>query len=272
MKPFIPFACCLLATAAAAQDVEPTPERAVRSLVADLVSELPWRVPNAEALVVTPEPSADPKVVETFTAGLLRAGFAVKAGAGAEGVPVTISTRAAGNLGALRVAAGDFVGERMYGHASWVDRPKDDSKILVIGSPSPSIDGAIESARRKLIVKLGDCDPALIGSPELERCVRREPASRFIATHTVGGRPVVEAYVLADPGFDRLERAERSLLRAKRAGVWIKSGAVATAGLLLWAMYARADFRTRGWRTRRLRFFFGTLFVALSLGLWSLPL
>jgi hypothetical protein len=272
MKSPILLAGCLLAVHAAAQDVEPTPERAVRAIVQDLVSDLPWHVPNGEALAIEPAPTADPKVVESFTAALLRAGFTVRAGAAEGGVPVRVTTRPAGELVELRVTAGDFSSTRLYGRASWIDRPHAADKVLVVGWPSESISGAIESARTKLRLDLQRAYPALVGRPEIERAVLREPLARFIGKRTEGGRERYEAYVLADPGVDRLERAERSVHSRARTRVWLKGGSIAAAGFLLWVMYLRADFRSRGWRTNRLRFLFGTLFVAISATLlWNFP-
>ena len=37
-----------------------------------------------------------------------------------------------------------------------------------------------------------------------------------------------------------------------------------------WFLYLRADLRTRGYRTRRLRFVFGSLFLLVSFAIWSL--
>jgi hypothetical protein len=274
MKPAIPMALLLIACGAAAQDVEPTADRAIRAIVAELVSELPWRMPNADALAIRPGPSADDKVVEAFTAALIRAGFTVRAGDSAGGVPLTVSTRRAGTLEELQVVAGDLTVARQYGRAGWIDRPAGREKVLVIGASSPTIEGTIESARAYLRQKLNATYPDLWREKPgvIERAVLREPASRFIAKRTSGGRQLYEAYVLAEPGFDRLERAQRSVHRQARAMVWIRSGAVAATGLVLWLLYLRADFRTRGWRTTRLRVLFGTLFVAISATLlWNFP-
>ena len=71
-------ALLLLATWAAAQDVEPTSARAIRSLVTELVSELPYRVPNGEALAIDVAPSSDKNVVGAFTAALVESGFRVQ--------------------------------------------------------------------------------------------------------------------------------------------------------------------------------------------------
>jgi hypothetical protein len=274
-NPFFFPALVSIALGAAAQDVEPTHERAVRAIVNELVRELPWLAPNAEALAIVPEAASDPRVVESFTAALIRAGFTVRAGESGSGVPVRVSVRPAGQLGEISVTAGTFTATRKYGNATWVDRPAARDKMLVVGGAAPTLAGAIDSARHVLRSKLHAAYPALDVSGEnaaIERAVLREPAARFIAVRNEGGRQLFEAYVLAHPGFDRLEREERSIKRRARLVPWIKAGAVGLSGLVLWALYKRADFRTRGWRTTRLRFLFGTLFVAISASLlWNLP-
>jgi hypothetical protein len=274
-KPFLMLALVTIASGASAQDLEPTPDRAVRAIVSELVSELPWRVQNGEALAVVPEPGSDQKVIEAFTAALLRAGFTVRAGESEGGIPVKVSAKPSGSLGELRVTAGDLTTARKYGNAAWIDRPTDRERILVIGAPATSVAAAIDSARQMLRLKLFDCFPSLNwpGRQDvIERAIVREPAARFIAQRTVAGRQVFEAYLLAEPGFDRLERAQRSFQRDARMAVWFRTGAVAATGLVLWLLYLRADFRTRGWKTGRLRFLFGTLFVAISACLlWNFP-
>lgn len=271
-KPFFLLALVSIALGAAGQDVEPTHDRAIRAIVNDLVRELPWLAPNAEALAIVPEAASDPKVVESFTAALIRAGFTVRAGESGGGVPVRVAARPSGQLGEISVTAGTFSATRRYGNAAWIDRPQSRERVLVVGRACDSIAASLDSARDMLRVKLESSYPTLWGKPELERAVLREPASRFIATRTVSGRQLFEAYVLAEPGFDRLERAESSLRRQARLAVWFRSAAVGAAGLVLWLLYLRADFRTRGWRTTRLRFLFGTLFVAISACLlWNLP-
>jgi hypothetical protein len=271
-NPFFLLALVSIALGAPAQDVEPTPERAVRVIVNELVRELPWLAPNAEALAIVPEAGSDPKVVESFTAALIRAGFTVRAGESAGSVAVRVSARPSGQLGEISVTAGTFSATRKYGNAAWIDRPQSRERVLVVGRPCDSIAASIESAREMLRIKLASSFPTLYGRPEIERAVLREPASRFIATRTVSGRQLFEAYVLAEPGFDRLERAERSLERQARMAVWFRTAAVGGTGLVLWLLYRRADFRTRGWRTTRLRFLFGTLFVTISACLlWNFP-
>jgi len=264
-------ALLLLATWASAQDVEPTSARAIRSLVTELVSELPYRVPNGEALAIEAAPGSDTKVVEAFTAALLAAGFRVQVGAAAgAAVPLKVSTRKAG-LGTIRVEAGDFVTERMFSHAYWVDHPSAQS-IVALGAPKATIEEALQSAHEKVRAELRSRFPGLAGNADFERYVTKPSATSFIARHTVAGRPVFEAYVLAEPQLQHLERAERLAVRSVRRAPWVRSGMLAGAAAFLYLLYVRADFRTRGWRTRRLRILFGTLFVALSVGLWSLPL
>jgi hypothetical protein len=274
MKPSLFTALLLFATCAPAQDVEPTLARAIRSLVSELVSELPYRARNGEALAIDAAPSSDRKVIEAFTAQLLRSGFRVQAGGGAadDAVPVRVSTGRKGELGAIKVEAGDWSAERLFGRADWIDAPRDDSTIVVAGAPKSTIEEAVRSASDRVDAELRARFPGLAGNAAFERYASRKPATSFVSRRTIDGRQVFEAWVLAEPELDNLARAERAALRSARRTPWVRSAVLAGAAVVLYGLYVRADFRTRGWRTRRLRFFFGTLFVALSAGLWSLPL
>jgi hypothetical protein len=274
MKPVLPMLVLLLALGASAQDLEPTADRAIASLVRELVTELPYRVSNGDALALTSDAAADRGLVDKLAAKLLAEGFRLQAGpAHASGaIPLHVSTNDAGKLGVVRVSTGDWVVERRFGRASWVDRARDAGAIVVAGVRSDSADASLESARARLDAELRRRYPALARTADLARYSSRQPAATFVAQRTVAGRKEYEAYILAEPSFKRLDRAEREILEAELRTPWIKGGALAAAGCLLWLAYLRADFRTRGFRTRRLRLLFGTLFAALSLGLWSLPL
>ena len=80
MKPTLILVLLVLALNAPAQDIEPTLERAVASLANELVAELPYRMPNGEALAIEMAPSADRKVVEALVARLLEEGLRIEAG------------------------------------------------------------------------------------------------------------------------------------------------------------------------------------------------
>jgi hypothetical protein len=281
MKPGSILALLLILPAAAAQDggpdVEPTAGRAIRAVVRDLVAELPWRVENADALSIEAEPGSDPTLVASFSAALLGAGFRVehaapRGGARSSVVPIRLAARDAEGLGLVRATAGDFVSECAFGRASWVDAPERKGTIVVSGPGRATSDAALEAARKKLEDRMRAAYPALSGHESFERYLDRQTVTSFVARRDTGGKPVYEAYLLAQSGAERLARAERAAFASKARRPWFKAGALAAAGIVLWFLYARADFRTRGWRTVRLRLAFGTLFVALCLGLWSLPL
>src|SRR5262245_52691871 len=137
MKPTLPMVL-LLAALASAQDVEPTVDRAMSSLVSELVTELPYRMANGDALAIDLEPSSDNRIAEVFVARLLREGFRIEAASSRKtsSVPISVATRDRDGIGWIRVTAGDYATERAFGCASWVDQPRDSRAIVVMGSPS----------------------------------------------------------------------------------------------------------------------------------------
>jgi hypothetical protein len=276
MKPALPLVTLMLAMPAAllAQDVEPTLERALAAIVAEVVAELPYRAPDAQALAVEAAPGADDAVVDAFVSRLLAEGFRVEVGPqrADHAARLVVETAPEGRPGSVRVTASGFVSERRFGRASWVDRAADKDAIVVAGSPAATRDEALASARHRLRAEIASRFPHLAGDHEFERYLSRQPTETFVAERTIHGRTRYEAYLMAQPATARLARAERAALRAEHRRPWVKAGVLAAAACVLWLLYARADFRTRGYRTRRLRLLFGTLFVALSIGLWSLPL
>jgi hypothetical protein len=263
-----------LGASASAQDLEPTVDRAMSSLVYELVTELPYRMANGDALAIDLDPSSDKRIAEIFMARLLKEGFRIEAASSGarSSVPIRVVTRDAGGQGSIRVTAGDYVAERRFGHANWVDQARDQGTIVVMGAPSPSAESSLASAREKLAAELRRRFPGLAGKPEFERYTSRAPVASFVAHKTVLGRTQFEAYAMAEPSFSHLERAERSVRDAARREPWLKTAMLGVGACVLWLAYLRADFRTRGFKTRRLRLLFGTLFIALSMGLWSLSL
>jgi hypothetical protein len=275
MKPTLPVVLLLIALSGRAQDVEPTMDRAMSSLVRELVAELPYRVENGEALAIDLEPYSDKRIAEVFVARLLREGFRIEAASSrnAGAVPIRVVTKdSSDGLGSIRVTAGDFVAERRFGRASWVDQPRANGTIVAVGVSAESAQASLASAREKIATELRKRFPNLAGKPDFERYASREPVASFVAQRTVAGRKQFEAYAMAEPSFEHLTRAERSVRDAARRVPWTRAAMLAASGCVLWLLYLRADLRTRGFKTKRLRLLFGTLFAALSMGLWSLPL
>ena len=168
----------------AAQDVEPTSARAIRSLVTELVSELPYRVPNGEALAIEAAPSSDKNVVGAFTAALVDSGFRVQSasiasGAGRPGQGVDAQGRRPrrhqGRSRRLRVGA------PVRATRAGSTARRRESMIVAMGPPKTSQDEALHAAREKVRAQLRSRFPGLAGNSDFERYLSRPPAASFVS-------------------------------------------------------------------------------------------
>ncbi len=264
-----------------AQDVEPTLARAVVRISHRLARELPYRAAPADALMLRPEKGTRAAAIQALGQALLAEGFRIQADrAGADEarvLPLAISTRPAGEVVALRVATNDdppFAIECAYGGAGWVDAAADGSlrRIVIAGPLAGTPERAVELARGQVEERLRAGFPALARRQPSNSFLNPRHLSSFIASEGAGDSRLFRAYVAAEPEIQRLERAERLAIGAEWIGPLVRLGLGGAAALTCWLLFLRSDFRSRGYRTGRLRIAFATLFAVLTAGIWRLPL
>ena len=211
-------ALLLLATGAPAQDVEPTPERAIRSLVRSscpscrIASRTARRSRSRRSLVrqegrrgVRVRPARG-RVPDPGGSGRSRRPDGSVPGLDPRGRVARLDQGRGGRPGRRTLL-------RPCGLGRPAARPRNDPAL---GGPRDSVEAALSSARQKLEEELRRRFPGLAGNPDFERYASRQQTTTFVARHDVAGRPHYEAYLMAAPSFDRLQRAEGAMLRAEQ--------------------------------------------------------